>query len=82
MAGKEDFAWFAGYAPLDDPRFVVAVLVEEGGGGSESATPLGAEILKAAFDYEAGELTAFGRVAGSTGESVEYHGSGATGRTD
>ncbi len=83
VAGKDDFAWFACYAPVDDPRFVVAVLVEEGGGGSESATPLGAEILKAAFDCEAGNLTAFGRVTGSTGESVEYHRSGeSTGRTD
>ena len=44
VAGKDDFAWFACYAPVDDPRFVVAVLVEEGGGGSESATPLGAEV--------------------------------------
>jgi len=41
----EDHAWFAGFAPLDDPRIVVAVFVENGGHGSAAAAPLGKLLL-------------------------------------
>ncbi len=34
---ERDHAWFAGYAPADDPKIVVAVLLEFGGGGSRAA---------------------------------------------
>ena len=37
-------AWFAGFAPLRDPRFVIVVLVEEGGSGGEVAAPVFQEI--------------------------------------
>ncbi|MGI9322460.1 MAG: penicillin-binding protein 2, partial [Pseudomonadales bacterium] len=33
-------AWFLGFAPVEDPQIVVAVLVENGGGGSEFAAPV------------------------------------------
>jgi penicillin-binding protein 2 len=32
-----DHAWFAGYAPAGDPKIVIAVLLEFGGGGSRAA---------------------------------------------
>lgn len=35
-----DHAWFASFAPVDDPRLVVVVLVEHGGAGSKAAAPL------------------------------------------
>jgi len=37
-------AWFAGFIPLQDPRFVIVVLVEEGGSGGEIAAPIFREI--------------------------------------
>ncbi len=37
---KRDHAWFASYAPSDDPELVVVVFVEHGGKGSEQAAPL------------------------------------------
>lgn len=40
-----DHAMFAGYAPIHDPRYVVAVVVEHGGGGSRIAAPVGREVL-------------------------------------
>jgi penicillin-binding protein 2 len=43
---KQPFAWFAAYAPATDPRYVVAVLVEEGGGGSQTAAPITRRILE------------------------------------
>ncbi|MEM6793495.1 MAG: penicillin-binding protein 2 [Acidobacteriota bacterium] len=39
-AQNRDHAWFASYAPADNPRLVVVVFVEHGGGGSTTAAPL------------------------------------------
>ena len=82
VAGKEDYAWFACYAPFDDPKYVVACVVEQGGGGSAVGAPLGIEVLAAALNADAGELTDVGAVAGSTGKSQELATSGSSGRTD
>ncbi|MBP2652987.1 MAG: Peptidoglycan glycosyltransferase [Firmicutes bacterium] len=38
-------AWFAGYAPLDNPQVVVVVFVEDGMSGSEVAAPLFHDIV-------------------------------------
>ncbi len=81
-SGAADHAWFVAYAPYDDPKYVVTVIVDQGGGGSEVAAPVAAKLLGAAMAADAGaELEAPQRVAGSTGKSVEYHGTSA-GRTD
>ena len=82
VSGKEDYAWFACYAPFDDPKYVVACVVEQGGGGSAVGAPLGIEVLAAALNADAGELTDVGAVAGSTGKSQELATSGSSGRTD
>lgn len=39
------YAWFVGYAPCDDPRIVVVVLVEEGETGGATAAPLAKQVL-------------------------------------
>jgi penicillin-binding protein 2 len=43
----EDHAWFVAYAPADDPRVAVAVLVEHGGHGGEDAAPLARRVISA-----------------------------------
>ncbi|MBI5888392.1 MAG: penicillin-binding protein 2 [Deltaproteobacteria bacterium] len=53
-----DHAWFAGYAPYDDPKIAVAVIVEHGGFGASSAAPVARDIFKAflgADDKDAGQ---------------------------
>lgn len=40
-----DHALFVGYAPLADPRYAIAVVVEHGGGGSAVAAPIARDIL-------------------------------------
>lgn len=40
-----DHAMFVGYAPLAEPRYAVAVVVEHGGGGSKVAAPIARDIL-------------------------------------
>lgn len=43
----KDHALFVGYAPVDQPRFAVALVVEHGESGGRVASPLGKEILLA-----------------------------------
>jgi len=44
---KGDHAWFAGYAPFDDPRIAFAVVIEHGGHGGASAGPVAKAIAEA-----------------------------------
>lgn len=44
---ERDHALFVGYAPSDDPRYAVAVVVEHGGGGSKVAAPIARDLLLA-----------------------------------
>ncbi len=39
-------AWYTSYAPLDNPKIAVTVLVEGGGGGSDVAAPVAKEIYR------------------------------------
>lgn len=42
-----DHALFAGYAPIHEPRYAVAVVVEHGGAGGSVAAPIGRDVLLA-----------------------------------
>ena len=44
-----DHGWFVAYGPFASPDIVVAVVVEQGGFGSQSAVPIGRKILEAWF---------------------------------
>jgi penicillin-binding protein 2 len=48
-AGKEDQSWYLALAPYPNPRYVVAVTVEQGGFGAESAAPAARQILAKLF---------------------------------
>lgn len=57
---QEDLPWkyrnhalFVGYAPHDNPKYAVAVLVEHGGGGSSAAAPIGGKLLYEALRLDA-----------------------------
>ena len=41
----EDHAWFIAYAPFENPRIALVVLVENGGSGSKGAAPLARRLL-------------------------------------
>jgi len=43
-----DHALFVGYAPVSDPRYAIAVVVDHGGGGSHVAAPIARDILREA----------------------------------
>lgn len=50
-------AWFAAFAPYENPEIVITVFLYNAGQGSESAAPIAAEILKAYFERQNGTLT-------------------------
>ncbi|MBI2762874.1 MAG: penicillin-binding protein 2 [Chloroflexi bacterium] len=41
----EPNSWFIGFAPAEDPRIAIAVVVEQGGRGAERAAPIGGKLL-------------------------------------
>ena len=43
--GKDDYSWFAAYAPADKPKHAVVVVVEQGGHGGSVAAPAARQIL-------------------------------------
>ncbi|WP_376695653.1 penicillin-binding protein 2 [Wenzhouxiangella sp. EGI_FJ10305] len=43
-------ALFTGFAPIDEPRLVVTVVAEHGGGGARVAAPIAATVLNAALE--------------------------------
>ncbi len=55
---RRDHALFVGYAPVDAPRYAVAVIVEHGGGGSKVAAPIARDIMIASQRLDALRLAA------------------------
>lgn len=51
-----DHAWFASFAPVEEPEIVVAVLVEHGGGGGANAAPIAQKVLQRWWDGKNGRL--------------------------
>lgn len=49
VAGKDNYAWYVGYAPADKPKYVCACLIEEGGAGATSAAPAVRSVLAKAL---------------------------------
>jgi penicillin-binding protein 2 len=50
VKGKDDYAWFCGYAPAGDPRYAVAVVIEQGGHGGAVAAPAARNIFAQLLD--------------------------------
>ena len=44
--GGKPHAWFAGYAPADNPQIAFAALLEEAGHGGATAAPVAYQFLK------------------------------------
>ena len=81
---KGDDAWFVCYAPYDDPKYVVATVIEQGGGGSAVAAPVGAKVMEAVMAADAGsnDASSMGRIAGSSGRQIEGFSTNSASRSD
>jgi peptidoglycan glycosyltransferase len=49
-AGSTPHSWFIGYAPADQPRVAIAVIMEHKGSGTDFATPAAKTILQRALE--------------------------------
>ena len=53
LAWKDrDHAFFVGYAPVNKPRYAIAVAVEHGGGGGMVAAPIASSIMRQVLELE------------------------------
>ncbi|RCV52933.1 penicillin-binding protein 2 [Marinitenerispora sediminis] len=52
VVGKRESAWFASYAPADDPQLAVVVLISQGGTGGTAAAPVAREIYDGIYGFE------------------------------
>jgi penicillin-binding protein 2 len=57
-----DYAWYASYAPSNNPRYAVVVMIEKGGHGASTAAPATRTIYDALFHVDSGEFN--GQVIG------------------
>jgi penicillin-binding protein 2 len=53
---RDNTAWFAGVAPIDNPRYVVVVVVEEGGSGGRVAAPVARHIIQHLLGLETTDI--------------------------
>jgi penicillin-binding protein 2 len=54
---KDNHAWFVGVAPVDNPQYVVVVVIEEGGSGGRIAAPVARHILQYLMGNEPTPIT-------------------------
>lgn len=52
-----DHAWFTAFAPYDKPQIVVAMILENAGGGSSNAAPVVRKIMDYYFKQSNGQTT-------------------------
>lgn len=57
---ERDHAWFAAFAPAENPEIAVVVLNEHGGHGGSDAAPAAASIIQKYFELKRTDGTAFG----------------------
>lgn len=50
-AGTKPHSWFIGFAPYENPQVAIAVLIENSGGGSVKASPIGGAMFRAWRDW-------------------------------
>jgi penicillin-binding protein 2 len=61
---QRDHAWFAAFAPAEDPEFAVVVLNEHGGHGGMDAAPTATALIKKFFELKRADANA--TIAAST----------------
>jgi len=63
---ERDHAWFAAYAPAEDPEIAIAVINEHSGHGGSHAAPVAANVIRAYFERTRPEPLGLNTPAGET----------------
>ena len=80
-ADHDGYAWFAMYAPYDNPKYVVTCVITEGGAGADAAAPIAAAVMDGCIKLGDGTISGDPAVIEEVSEIIEYAGTGA-GRVD
>jgi len=73
--GKDDFALFASFAPVNNPELVVVVVIEEGGSGGLAGAPIARKIYETYFKIQPKEK-AGAKLTNTQGQATTGHNSG------
>ncbi|CAB4872806.1 unannotated protein [freshwater metagenome] len=65
VAGRQNTSLFVGFTPIQNPRYVVSVVVEEGGYGAETAAPIARAIFEALNGLPVGPVASLAYVGGN-----------------
>ena len=57
VAGKDDYSWFVGFAPANDPQYCALCLIEQGGSGSLVAMNGVIQTFARLYGVDAGKIT-------------------------
>ena len=52
FVGRQDYGWFASYAPVGNPEYVVVVMLEEAGSGGSNVAPIVEKIYRYLFNID------------------------------
>ncbi|XWY18815.1 penicillin-binding protein 2 [Bisgaard Taxon 45] len=66
-----DHAWFTAYAPYDDPKMVVSIILENAGGGSSVAAPIVRQIMDYYLTQRLPEVQRLSRAESLASEDTE-----------
>jgi penicillin-binding protein 2 len=66
---ERDHAWFASFAPADDPEVTIVVLNEHSGFGGASSAPAAGALFRKYFDLKKTDGQAFGGAVAVSGEA-------------
>lgn len=50
--GRQDYAWFASYAPVGNPEYVIVAMLEEAGSGGSNVSPMIEKIYRYLFNID------------------------------
>ena len=50
--GRQDYAWFASYAPVGSPQYVIVAMLEEAGSGGSNVAPIIEKIYRYLFNID------------------------------
>jgi penicillin-binding protein 2 len=62
--GQADQSWYLALAPYPDPKYVVAVTIERGGFGVDTAAPAAQDILNQLLHVKESKIESVGSTAG------------------
>ena len=83
VSGQQDYSWAAVMGPYPKPKYVVTCIIEQGGWGSASSTPIATKVLAETLSCDvssAGKQIGF--IPGSSGSSVKYTNTSSGSRND